>query len=337
MEATRIVHTPLALALVLLGCTAAHGGPAQEETTPDRGAHDIVHEGPYEHAGSGAVFPAKVGALERGRLHAYDGAERDVSAAYGLEDRMLITAYVYPAGRAQSGRLPSHFLRVIGEMEQAAPRIELLERRLAPLEGPPEGIAGFEARFRTGDGVKLDRVQVFQCGHWFLKLRVTHFSGYTELMEQNLAELRERISCHGIAARNPAGEIKQVQLDQALSDGDAARWVAYGVGRITWMQTTMTPAQRAYGVPDQDYRFHHFALTQALELHRGMTDSKSPTFDALAKIEAAGMLDEFIWLTYMPSLDPPEDLGLELQAFEAWFAQHVGELQFPRALVAEPE
>lgn len=148
----------------------------------------IEASGPYLHRAAAAVFPIQVGEFRRSQIHRYDGAGRDVSAAYNLatpKGRLLITVYIYPAAAAARGNRTERCAR---EFESAKDAIlkqhggaELVE------EGPALDLPGADKARRHRATYRVDmsfdrQVQPVRSGvhlychvgrDWFVKYRIT--------------------------------------------------------------------------------------------------------------------------------------------------------------------
>ena len=319
----------IAPAVLVLAC-----GSSPRVTDPGqrfRGAHDIEVDGDYLQAASGAVFPRRLDGFERGLVRAYDAREHNVSAGYANDADVRITAYVYPARQSIDGRLRIAFERAALDLERHDQGLKRVAAHPIAPAGVPAGVMGFEGLWhdpaRRGD----ERLQVFQCGRWFLKFRASYPVDDKKLTDAPLEQLQRMLSCKALATRSPAGAKPKVMVSSDVGDKNSiALWTIYGVA-ISAQFEMMPPEARIYGLPDHDFKTFAVALKTALRVHEqniADSDERVPTFDELLLIQEAGMLEELIWLAHLGYLDPPAGQGLELDRFRVWQKENLPNFRY---------
>ncbi len=334
-EAVRLPHALLIASLTysVAGCAGAKPrliDPAQLVAQP----HAIQVTDDFRHAASGAVFPERVGLMFREQPQAYDRDEYDVSAQYVLVGSLWVTAYVYPAGAAVSGRLRNEFLKSVRSFERLSKGAKRMTARVVRPAGTPASVGGFEAtwnvRSASGRVDRVERLQVFQCGQWFLKLRGTCRAEATAKLRAALRRIQAALSCRAIARANAVGPKIVVVLNPDMDEQSALPWLAYALGLMAWTRDHVPRAERVYGAAEHSHAMYFEALSHALQVHEEMAakgKSGDPLFNALAAAKKAGFLDELVWSWHFDFLDPEPSLRLDLGGFGAWFAENVPGLE----------
>ena len=160
----------------------------------DASAQKVVEQtGPFQHVGSGTLFPEQFGEFGRGRIVRYeDPAGEDISVAYGTGSgggQVVLTEYVYPAPAPPAGVSREELCNA--EFDGSAAEIDKHDgsRRLGEPAAPPVGgIAPALARRAKfifdmesqGTPAMLQSELVLYCyvgGNWFLKYRATSLPG----------------------------------------------------------------------------------------------------------------------------------------------------------------
>jgi hypothetical protein len=304
-------------------------GPATPATDPSKltpRPHPIQVKGDFAHPASGALFPKRIGGMQREQPKAYDHEERDVSASY-VEGGLRITAYVYPAGPAASGRLRGELLRSAGQVELGYGGLHATATRVvADPSAHPFG-SGFERSWNgpVGSPQRIERLQVFQCGQWFLKLRATCGPSQAAGLDSALASVQRTVSCTELAMRHPAGAKLVIQMSPEVDDQTAATWLMYGAGLALWVKQNAAPQEPAFGVPDHRHDMYLTAVKDALDVYRQMSskgEPKAATFEHLVALQDTGLLEEVVWSWQLDFVDPDPALGLDMAGFQAWTERH---------------
>ncbi len=311
-RAACVVSAVAVLAAGAFGCTTPGGGV--------RG-WPIHVSGDYVHPATGAHFPERFGTLTRSSVTKWDAAEANVGVNYDEAGQARISVFLYPAGDARAGRLRGEFLETSGYLEEVHPAA--MHEASAIVRSPrPDGRAvGFEARFKLLDaeGGQHTLAQVFQCGHWFLKVRATHGEKYP--IDAALDGIHDRVRCRDLAARDPIGREPGIDLDPAVS-GSNAEWIAHGVAELAWIQKYVAPEDLAYGIPDHEPALYVHAWEVSLQLREELQQkgeaAANPFLDRMLEVRNAGFLTEYVWSEYLGFLPPPDEMTSRLDAFRRW-------------------
>jgi hypothetical protein len=308
-----LLRHPAALAALVaagvLGCTTPPLGP---------GGRPIRAHGTWVQPGSGASFPERIGALPRTDATAWDADETNVGISYGDGANVRITVYVYPAGTPRTGRLRAEFLDTESSLAELHPAALRESGALVHTPAPDGPAVGFEARFRllAAEGEPTTLAQVFQCGHWFLKLRATFVGAYP--IDGALAEVHEEVRCRDIARHDPVGEQLTVHYDPA----GGKDWLAFALAQLAWLGEHVPSRDLAYGIPDHELDLFLSSYEAMLDVRqqlqaKGEADA-NPFLDRLLAIRGAGFLEAYVWQMHLGFLAAPAELAPQLEAFESW-------------------
>jgi hypothetical protein len=163
-------HLLAVLALtVLIGSQSARAEPPKLDLPADK---------PYTHEPSGFVFPIRVGEFDRISGYRYDETGLNISIGYNHKpSRIVMTAYVYPAGNAE---LKDHFDQICRDVTKAFPAAKEVSRGPWELKQGDKKYDGLKAVFSMrrefgGEVRELNSVAyLLKLGNQFIKFRVTY-------------------------------------------------------------------------------------------------------------------------------------------------------------------
>src|SRR3954469_7109767 len=118
-----------------------------------------------------------------------------------------------------------------------------------------------------------------------------------------------------------------IDIDAGGDPGEASLWLAYAMELARRAQDSPAIQPPCGGIVQPDYAAERAARRVALNqyLERDAAERTSEYFDALARIDAAGFFDEYIW-TFLrnPARDTTTPTALALDAFEKFRARELG-------------
>lgn len=185
---------PWCMILVLGSCVPMQGAPVG---AGGPGQREIVADGPFVHASSGAVFPMALGGCPRGSILAYSAGEDDVGASYQSlrpDARLMTTVYVYPRSLRPPRDLKRHLAEVVREVQQyhAGAKVgEIQDFTLDLAQAPGMGATvsfAYETRIGLQNELAESRAILFESGDWFIKFRMTYPKAEHEAVEAMISK-----------------------------------------------------------------------------------------------------------------------------------------------------
>lgn len=286
----------------------------------------INAKGDYIHQKTSTKFPTKIEGFTRTTVIAFDNSKKNISVSYSNQNsngKTTFTIFIYPSENGVEGLLRSEFLNSLQAITFINKPGNIIKKY--PIEYKKDGyiVNGFKARINDNNN-KSDLL-VYQCGLWFLKIRVS-----TESLDSlEMAALEKEI----INIYSPSIFVKQAPLNikADIHFGKAAFADSIMLGcvmgsalkKVEWAIENVDSLERISGFPDIYFDLHKASLLEFVEFakdHPTMSRSQS-TIDYLAQLNSiidGGFLNEFIMKQFDMLLKVSPDINLDFNKFEEW-------------------
>lgn len=282
----------------------------------------------YKHPATSLVFPNMFSGYKIDEVNAFDKKKRNICVDYKsqqADDKTIITIYVYPAGDGVEGRLRQEFL-----MNQTAINYRSKsERSFAPFSlirfDDTYTVNGLLTTF-TEDDASQGLISVYECGTWFLKVRITS----NQLDKPKMVAVEKQI----VSSLKPASltALHPLQFPGKFSIGNAAykdtlllaSSLGYALRKMSWARQNVAEKECRSGFPDLYLTMHVEAVSffANLEFEADKKYGRKPATDKyladLRKLIKDGYLEEYLVENYNGIFIIPETTVLDNKGFEAW-------------------
>jgi hypothetical protein len=283
-------------------------------------------EGDYFHPMTKFTFPVSLDNYNRNTILAFDKNEKNISVSYSnqnSEGKTTFTIYLYPYGDSPEGSLRNEFLNSLKAITYISKPGNIIKKYPVGFRKNEYAANGYKARIN--DNNNRSELLVYQCGQWFLKIRLS--SQYLDSL--GCSDLENRI----LDIYNPLELTKRfpLNLQASVHFGKAAFADSLMLGcvmgsalkKVEWAIENVDSLERISGFPDIYFNMHKAALLEFSKFekdHPSMQRTKS-TVDYLSELNSIidnGFLDEFIMQQFDMLFKVPSDLILDFPAFEQW-------------------
>jgi hypothetical protein len=286
----------------------------------------IKVEGDYFHRATNFKFPTRFDNYDRNTIIAFDKKNENISVSYSninSEGKTTFTIYIYPSRDGAEGSLRSEFINSLKTITFLSKPGNLIKKYPIDFIKDRYIANGFKARIN--DNNNRSELLVYQCGQWFLKIRLS--SQFLDSL--NCVDLENKI----LDIYNPVYLVKKFPLN-IMADihfGKAAFADSLMLGcvmgsalnKVEWAIENVDSLERISGFPDIYLNLHKSALLEFSKFekdHPTMQRTQS-TVDYLSELNSiidSGFLNEFIMQQFDMLLKVPADVKLDFTKFEQW-------------------
>jgi hypothetical protein len=283
-------------------------------------------KGDYFHQKTNTKFPPKIEDFTRTSVIAFDNSKENIGVSYSnqyLSGKTTFTIFIYPSENGAEGLLRREFLNSLKAITFINKPGNIIKKY--PVDYKKDGyiVNGFKARIN--DNNNKSELLVYQCGLWFLKIRVS-----TQRLDSlEMAALETEI----INIYSPSIFVKQgpLNIKADIHFGKAAFTDSLMLGcvmgsalkKVEWAIENVDSLERISGFPDIYLDLHKASLLEFAKFakdHPTMSRSQS-TIDYLAQLNLiidASFLNEFIMKQFDMLLKVSPDINLDFNKFVEW-------------------
>lgn len=311
----------ISLLLVLLSLNAVTAQPLKR----------LKNKGAYQHKKALAVFPVSVDSFVRTELAAYDPKREHMSATYqsgSFSNKTMVTVYIYPAGGAEQYRFRIHYLGSLQMMANA--RLEDIDANQNYVNYTRDGyrVNGYEAYIKV-NADKITALQLYECGRWFLKLRITSSVLDEEGIKQVFPRFVAAIDPVTIVDSDPISTQSEINIAPgALADSLLSGCVMSSTqAKIKWVQDNVDTLERLSGFPSLYLDMYATALDSFLSYADAHPDYEGSEkclryVSDIRRLKAEGFIDEFIMDELHNVMIVPEGKQFDFEAYYEWRRKH---------------
>lgn len=289
------------------------------------------------HRKAGAVFPARIGAFERGTVQVHDTTGADLSVSYdvNLPDRQVHgTIYVYPVtlyGPDGSDAVERELSRAEAEVRQVRPAAILLDERPVGTMHNLILTPGLLARFTFAGGFGSDApgdmrslLYLFRQGPWFVKYRITYPEGQHAKAERDVNDF---VSSMAWRQRKPS--VAGIVLHSSLTlrpDRVTGAWMGYAGARSAWIDAYFEryPDAIHYAYSHEEELNARKALVETWRTLKAKSPGLGDSYlDTLLRVQADGFLAEYVWYYLRDPQWHDVPASLRMAEFGSWRRAHL--------------
>jgi hypothetical protein len=321
------LRTKLALAMCALAATIAQGAPLGDNTV--------------KLAPSLLKLPQNIGPLRYAGENRYSDRRMGRSFGYNASG-ISLNIFVYDYGIRDLADGPDT-VAACEQYESAKSEIErggnyqnvVMRQEASRLLRPGGDLAAREAvyQFERNGLSALSVLWLTAADGFFIKLRLSMRTEIADELddarEQILQSLAESIEARPrkVIPAPPASADSSIEVNAGAEPADAAMWLAYAVELGKYAREHPEAAPPCGGVLEPSYQLEVDARRAALREYRARPANgrRSGYFQTLAKVEAAGFLDEYVWtLLHRDAWGTAPPHELSIGAFEEFRARELG-------------
>jgi hypothetical protein len=304
----------------LLGCAGSTGIPT---------ARRVAVGGDFVHDSTTVTFPVKIRQFTRTEITSFNESNTNIGATYestlgGVNSTVAVC--VYPAGKAYQDRLLNEYTESLSSIATLAGKEVLATQH--PLRYSKDGyrVIGLTAHI-TGT-LNPTLLTLFECGKWFLKMRVTSVTMGVGILDSLQSEFLESFRPTDIVRRDPLRqEGKVLMAPAAFQDSVLLHASLLGAFKtMSWARNNVDTLERCAGFPGLYLAGHTEPILEMIKdwekSRKERSRSTDEYFTSLKEIRDAGFINEFVMAQYKMILVASDTLHLDFQRYEEWKQTH---------------
>lgn len=291
----------------------------QERSSPKL----IKSKGDFTHNATGTNFPEQIDNYPRKSIYSFTQQDDNIEVTYESPDETSFAIKIYPAGDGTEGRLRNEYLKTLQTISNAANKSIEFEQGPIHRVGTKYRCNGFEAVFKQKHKDEIVLLDLFECGTWFLRIKITS----RDLDSSRILALEEKLLNQYDPTRFT--ELKPLNLKSDFivapalgKDRERAKYVLKsGFKKLEWANKNVPEDERASGFPDLYLNMHIEAFKEFAECK---DENFTPGNDIarfisdINKVIKANYLPEFIMKQYSMVMIVPENMKLDFEGFAKW-------------------
>jgi hypothetical protein len=286
----------------------------------------INSKGEYVHEKTKVHFPVKIENYTRSTIISYNNSKDNISVSYTDQlsyGRTVYTIFIYPAGRASEGRLRKEYLNSLQAITYVNKAGITIRQYPITFEKDKYKVNGYKAVIDDKNG--RSNLSVFECGKWFLKIRITNQNQDSLEIEKLEKRVTDIFCPTDIVRRYPLKLIATINYgDLAFADSlILGSSMGSAFSKIEWVNENVDSLERISGFPDL-YLESHIESLKAFVLfekeHPGFFRQKS-TDDYLTQLNLLidqGYVDEFIMEQFSMIMIVPKNHIFDFPNYYKW-------------------
>ncbi|TPE44348.1 hypothetical protein [Pontibacter mangrovi] len=285
----------------------------------------------YTHIETKTEFPVIIDKYKRTSVYSFNKEEINIGATYEIKnnyDKTTFTVYVYPADDKSEGRLRSEYLSSLQSIANASYRGVGASQHPVRYMDDEYKINGYTADIASKFGRSSSRLTVYECGSWFLKIRLSSESLDSIAFENLEKKIVDVFSPAKLVKQNPlSGKFKIHLAKGAFRDSTMLHTVlGSSYKKFEWMSENIDSVELMASIPDLYLEYNSIPLKEMVKLWQESPFKSSTATDKyLAELKMvidSGFLNEMIVDQYHAVVILPEGLELDLKAYRSWLLQN---------------
>jgi hypothetical protein len=307
------------LTLFLLGGLFASG---QDRTSPKK----IKTKGDYIHNSTSFVFPEKFETYSRQAIYSFNKANSNIGVVYENQNigKTTISIYVYPAGNEGSeGRLRNEYLKSMQEIANNSSGNGFWSTQF-PVRHDGEYICnGFKA-ISDITQTKHNTLTLYECGTWFLKIRLTTDELDSTQIAQIENKILEKYKPSDLTKLKPLTTKGNIYFAKAAFADSLMLGSIMGSAfkKMEWANNNLKENEKASGFPDIYLEMQIESLKELLlfkNKHNYKKGEASKKYlEEVALLVNSGFLPEFIMKQFDMILIVPDKQIFNFDGYEKW-------------------
>jgi hypothetical protein len=289
-------------------------------------ARVINAKGDYFHHKTNTKFPTIIEDFTRTTIIAFDNSKENIGVSYSNQNsngKTTFTIFIYPSENEVEGLLRSEFLNSLKAITFINKPENIIKKY--PIDYKKDGytVNGFKARIN--DNNNKSELLVYQCGPWFLKIRVSTQSLDSLEMLALETEIINIYSPTTFVKQSPLNIKADIRFGKAAFTDSLMLGCVMGAAlkEVEWAIENVDSLERISGFPDIYLDLHKASLLEFAKFakdHPTMTRSQN-TSDYLAQLNSiidGGFLNEFIMKQFDMLLKVSPGINFDFNKFEEW-------------------
>ena len=289
---------------------------------------EIKCAGNYVQPETMVSFPETFVQFKRVDIYSFNNQQTNIGVTYRSTNGLLITVYIYPAGKGTEDRLRWEFLDCLQQISAVSMHKLHPTMELTSYSDSGYKINGLKAEVdQTGNHTFL---MLYECGEWFFKTRIT-VSGFgsKESIKQAEQELLKQFNPTDLVRKAPLKPRANISLSRgAIKDSlmlDCQ--VGSALSKSKWAMEHVDSLERAAGFPGIYFDMQVEGLKKILEFaseHPAMSRSTSTDeyLKELNLINNSGYLNDFIRDQFIVPMIGDRGTEANVEGYEKWKKQH---------------
>lgn len=281
-------------------------------------------KGTYVHSRTMTEFPENIGTYQRQGVYSFDKKKENIGSTYKSGETTL-SVYLYPAGDGSEGRLRNQYLQALQDMSDVSKSGIHAEQGYKFFKKGDYKVNGFSAI--TPDEPK-SQLTLFECGQWFLKIRITTSSLDTAQINGLEREVLNSFDPTRLVKSSRLNSKADVYFAKAAFRDSLMLGSAMGSAfkKISWALENVDSLERAAGFPDLYLGLQVESLREFIQFEKrqkwNRQQSTTDYLNELNQIIDAGFLEEFIMEQFNMIMIVPKEITLDFEGFQKWKQTH---------------
>ena len=281
----------------------------------------------YLHRKTGFELPKEIGKFNRSDIHAFDRKKEDIGANY-VDGSTKVSVYVYPAYEGYEDRLRREFFRTLYEIvavndtEEQEFAIKCISHHSGQYL-----IHGLLTNFIYNG--KKSLFSLYECGHWWLKFRITDNNSNETSLDPIEAQFRNSLDPSILISSNPLNVKVTVSFQKTAFRDSLMLGCVMGqaLEKVKWMKENMDSLELQAGIPSLYLDYNIAGVDGAIDFvqkHPEMSSSSATNemLDFLIAVKNEGYLEEMFFDEKQGGIIIPDSVVLDMDGYYKWLEDH---------------
>lgn len=315
-------QTIITIFIILIGLTCQ----SQELMNPKK----IKFKNGFEHKFSETKFPQTlVNDFELTEVYAFDKKKQNIGVTYEkkTEPTGKLNIYIYPAGDGAEERLRREYLTSMQSVANLTDNGLGATQYPVKFSGKKYDCNGFKADFKSKNQ-EDSNLSVYECGTWFLKLRLTTNTKDSIQISRLEKKVLETIDPSQLTEQNKLNPKASIYYSKVAFQDSILLGSAMGSAfkKLEWVMDNVPERERASGFPGHYLEMQLASFNEFIAFDKKYDYRKSEyTQNYLKQLNSlidSGYLDEFIMKEFSMIMIVPENHEFDYDGFEKWKAKN---------------
>jgi len=294
----------------------------QPRTNPKK----IKTNGSYIHAPAKTTFPEKLNGYQLKSVYSFDKKNLNIGVTYDAESgnqKTTISVYIYPANDGSEGRLRNEYVNSLQSIANHTRNGLNATQYPVRFTGEKYICNGYKAETKLQDK-ELSQLILYECGTWFLKLRITSNQLDTSAISLLEEQIIKTFDPSRLTAIKPLNLKANIYISKAAFRDSTllGSTISSASKKIEWAIDNIDENERTSGFPDLYLYMHIASLMEIVKFDKERNISKSEStqlyLDELNSIINSGFIAEFIMEQFGMIMIVPENVIFDFDGFDAW-------------------
>ncbi len=302
--------------LLTIATLFVHG---QERHSPK----SIKFKGDYIHSFTGLIFPEQFENYSRSSIYSFTKTDDGIEVTYESPQKTSIAIKVYPAGKGIEGRLRDEYMQTLQAISNEVNKTVGFEQGPVRKVGAKYICNGFKAVSHLRDNEPINQLVLYECGAWFLRVKISSRDLDTSHIEQLEQKVLEKYDPTKLTELKPFNSKSDFIVAPGLGkDRTRDKYILKsGFKKLEWAIKNVPENERASGFPDLYLNMHIEAFKELAECkdENFAPDNKIAKYISdINKVIKANYLPEFLMKQYNMVMITPDNMKFDFDGFAQW-------------------